>query len=281
MRGRLALRFEKQPDSLHTVVRLLEQEPPWKVVRAFPNKTGASLVHLNNVSGGILGGDRLELQIQLAPAAIAQITSTGATRVYRPRAGVPPAGCCTQISLAENSLLEFLPDALIPFADSSFDQCTSIRLGTGAALFWWEVIAPGREAAGEIFQYRSLRLQSRLTAEGVPFALERFQLEPARRPLESLARLGSDRYLATFFICRVGESIERWRGLEQELGGLTLRLTEPDQVRWGVSALARHGIVVRGMSRGSPPIWRGLHEFWRASKMALLSQEAVLPRKIH
>lgn len=281
MHGALALRFERQQNNTHTVVRFLKQEPPWKVVRAFPTETGASLVHLNNVSGGVLGGDWLDLQIQLAPGAIAQVTSTGATRVYRTRPGLPTAGCCIAISLAENSLLEFLPDALIPFADSSFDQRTSIHLAAGAALFWWEVIAPGREAAGEVFQYRSLRLQSELCAQGVPFAMERFQLEPARRALDSLARLGRDRYFATFFICKVGESAEHWRGLEQKLAVIASRLMRPDEVRWGVSALARHGIVVRGIGRGSRSVWPGLHEFWRAAKLALLGQEAVLPRKMY
>ena len=38
------------------------QDPPWKVVRAFPNAAGESLVHLNNVSGGVFGGDCLRLR---------------------------------------------------------------------------------------------------------------------------------------------------------------------------------------------------------------------------
>ena len=280
MRARLAFSVEKQKNAEGTVLRLLDQEPPWKVVRGFTSESGASLIHLNNVSGGVLGGDQLDLQVQVGPGASAQITSTGATRVYRSRDG-SPARSCTQVSLAENSLLELLPDALIPYADSSFDQRTCIHLGAGASLFWWEVIAPGREAAGEVFQYRSLRLETRLCAEGVPLALERFHLEPMRRPLASAARLGSHRYLATFFICRVGEDADRWRAIEHELAVIASRLSQPGDALWGVTTLARNGIVVRGLTRGSRAVWPGLYEFWRAAKFELLGQEAVLPRKIY
>ncbi len=63
----LTLRFDG-------ALRILQQDPPWKVVRAFGN-----LVHLHNVSGGILAGDRLSLQVDaLAPLLI---TTTGATRL--------------------------------------------------------------------------------------------------------------------------------------------------------------------------------------------------------
>jgi urease accessory protein UreH len=35
------------------------QDPPWKVMRTF-----GSLVHLINVSGGVLAGDRLALDVE-------------------------------------------------------------------------------------------------------------------------------------------------------------------------------------------------------------------------
>lgn len=64
-----------------------QQQPPWKVVRAFANGNGGSLVHLHNVSGGVLSGDRLILDIDAGPGSIVQVTTTGATRLYRHRAG--------------------------------------------------------------------------------------------------------------------------------------------------------------------------------------------------
>jgi len=281
MHGRLSLRFERPQNGSSADLRFLVQEPPWRVVRAFPTEAGASLAHLNNISGGILGGDRLELQIEVSAGVAAQITSTGATRIYRSRPGQEGAVCSTTISLCENSLLEFLPDALIPYAGSRFEQRTCIDLAAGATLFWWEVVAPGRTAAGEMFRYRGLRLRSEICAQGLPIAIERFQLEPGQRSLDSPARLAKDRYLITFFICRVGPSAADWRGLEQELAQIAARLTRSGEVRWAASTLVRHGIIVRGLSRESRWAWPGLYEFWSAAKWRLLGQPAVLPRKVY
>ena len=50
------------------------------------------------------------------------------------------------MAVAENDLLELLPDPLIPFAGSAYQQQTQIDLADNAGLFWWETIAPGREA---------------------------------------------------------------------------------------------------------------------------------------
>jgi len=47
------------------------QQPPWRVVRAFSQANGGSLVHLHNVSGGVPAGDHLTLQIDAGPGSVA------------------------------------------------------------------------------------------------------------------------------------------------------------------------------------------------------------------
>lgn len=277
MRACLSLAF-KATDGGRSILDRVDQEPPWKVIRGFSAPGGVCLVHLNNVSGGLLGGDELTLDVAVQAAAKVQLTSTGATRIYR---GDTVSKVSTRISLAENSVLEYLPDALIPFAGSALDQTTVIEMSSGSSLFWWEVVAPGREAGGELFQYRSLRLRSELNVAGVPFALDNMQLQPERAPLDSPARMGSARYVATMYIAKVGEPAERWRQVQEGLAPIASRRTGNDEVRWGVSTLTNHGIVVRGLCRGLPCIWPGLHEFWSAAKLLLLGQEATRPRKIY
>ena len=116
------------------------------MIRAFPQANGGSLVHLHNVSGGVLAGDRLSLEVQVGPRARAQITSTGATRLYRHRRDSADSEQRISISVAEEGLLEYLPDALIPFAGSRHHQQTEIHLADRATLFWWEVVAPDRKS---------------------------------------------------------------------------------------------------------------------------------------
>lgn len=276
--GALNLQFDVAIEG-HTRLSVQKQEPPLRIVRAFNTADGAALVHLHNVSGGILGGDKLTLQATLTQGAEAQLTTPGATRIYRHRESFPDAEQHNSFRLAEGALLEYLPDPLIPFAASRYHQTTHISMAEGAALFWWETVASGREAYDETFAYDTLEMVTTIQTEERPFALERMVLEPEKRPLSSPLRLNTFTQFTTFYICKVGLPASDWLNLEQELQHLAVNQSEPGETAWGVSSLAAHGVVVRGMSRSGRALNNGLITFWQAAKLALFSREAVPPRK--
>src|SRR5690348_936972 len=106
--GKLRLEFasdQSHASGSRTVLHVREQLPPLKVVRAFPIPDGGALVHLHNVSGGVLGGDQLTLDVEVGPHAYAQLTSTSATRLYQSRAGMPASTQTNKIRIAQNGLL--------------------------------------------------------------------------------------------------------------------------------------------------------------------------------
>jgi urease accessory protein len=236
VRGKLHLGFDYDPASGQTRLKLLAQQPPLRVVRAFDLPQGGALVHLHNVSGGVLGGDHLELKVEIGPGA--------------------------SVKVGEGSLLEFLAEPLIPFAGSRYSQRASIELAPGAGLFWWETVAPGREAMGELFKYDCFQSNLEISLAERPLALERLRLEPGKVGLDALARLGPYRYFSSFYICRVG-------------------LTRPGESLWGISTLPAHGLVVRALCQTGRELAPGLFAFWQAAKRALYQQEARLPRKIY
>src|SRR5260370_7115078 len=86
--GRLKLHFSSDRER-QTRLRVREQRPPLQVIRAFPLSTGGALVHMHNISGGVLGGDQLTLEVDLEQEAHPPLTSTGPTRLYRVRPHVP------------------------------------------------------------------------------------------------------------------------------------------------------------------------------------------------
>ncbi len=263
-----------------TVLHVREQLPPLKVVRAFPIPGGGALVHLHNVSGGVLGGDQLTLNVEVGSSAYAQLTSTSATRLYRCRPGMPASTQTSSIHVARDGLLEALPDPIIPFAGSQYIQYTRIELARGAGLFWWETLAPGRTAREELFAYTLLQLGLDISAEGRPIAIERLKLEPAKQQLVSRVRFGTYRYCGSFYICKVGLESATWLRLEQELTATAQQLSVPGVISWGVSSLVAHGLVVRVLSFGGKELATGLLAFWRQAKMALYGREAQPPRKI-
>jgi len=276
----LQLSFQATPEA-KTILRVQVQTPPLRVVRAFAAADGAALVHLHNVSGGVLGGDQLDVAADVGPGARAQITSTGATRVYRHRLGRAVATQTVHLTVGMGGLLEYLPDSIIPFAQACYRQTTRIELAADAGLFYWEVVTPGREASGESFQYDLLQLDLDIVAAERPLIIERVQLEPKQRPLTSWARLGDYRYYASFYACRVGVAPRQWLALETQLTELASNFTAPGAVSWGVSTLPAHGLVVRGLSNSSRLLTTGLLHFWRFAKKELYQAEAILPRKVY
>jgi urease accessory protein len=235
-------------------LRVLRQDPPWKVVRAF-----GPLVHLHNVSGGILAGDHLSLDVEAA--ADMQITTTGATRLYRHRAGAEDSRQHIRIVIGNGATLEYLPDPLIPFAGSRHIQRTSISLGRGATLIWWEVLAC-------TFPLERLEISNAIDICGRPALREDFLLEPSKRPLTSLARMGKSTHLSSFMVLSEGKTSTLWSIKEREL-----RETVPDD--WGISTLAAGGVIARKLSETGRDL---------ATELALLRSRFSLlppPRKVY
>jgi len=259
---------------------VLTQQPPWRAIRAFQNSLGQALVHLHNVSGGILSGDSLHLAIEAAPGARVQVTSVGATRVYRHRPGRAVARLSTSIQIGEDAMLEYLPEAVIPFAGSRLSQSTTVSLGRNAGFIGWESIAAGRIAGGEEFAFDFFHSESSICSDARPLALERWSLRPSVREPRSVARWGRFRYTATLYVCHSGVAQPRWLDLESCLNRLAMAHTS-QSARWGASTLIANGLVVRGLALEAHQITAGLRTFWEHAKQEIWGEAAVFPRKIN
>lgn len=263
-----------------TILRVKAQQPPWRVVRGFNAPSGEKLAHMHNLSGGVLDGDALEWRVDVAAGAQAQLTSTGATRVYRSRSLDRIAKQRSVVTVGEDAYLEYLPDQLIPFGGSRFEQSAHVELAHGASLIWWDLIAPGRDASGELFGYASLASTFEVRALGEPIAIERWAIEPETGRPDSNVRLGPYAYFASCYVCRAGESASYWRAFEDHLQTVAEQRQTGD-VSWGVTSLRGHGLLIRGVAKSGRPLSDGLVEFWRAAKWRLCGRAAALPRKVH
>jgi urease accessory protein len=278
--GLLRLSFLYDQQANQTRMMNSEQRPPLKVIRAFAQPDGGTLVHLHNISGGVLGGDQLQMEFDIGPQASVQLTSTSATRIYRSRPGVPTAQQQTRAHVQSGGLLEYLPDPLIPFAGARYRQHTEILLEDDAGLCWWEMLTPGRVASGERFAYEQVQMGLEIKTASRPILYEHFSLEPQRRSPTAATALGEYHYLGNLYLCRVGKAPSYWLQLEKEWGQLAHQISRPGECIWGVSALAAHGLVIRALSQEGRAITAGLLSFWKLARPAIFQREAILPRKV-
>ena len=251
------------------------------MVRAFAHTGPAALVHLHNVSGGVLAGDQLALDVEVGAGAAAQITTTGATRLYRHRDGSADSRQSARFRVGDHAELEYLPDPMIPYAGSRHSVSTEVHLGRGATAFWWDVLAPGRLGAGERFGFERLEVHNEIGVRGRPVLREDYRLEPSRRDLSECARMREYSYLATLYAVQEGRPPEFWRGLEDGLNVLTRKWNRPGEGAWAASTLISHGILVRGLTVSGRFTHKPLMDFWRAARLAITGTEAAPPRKIY
>ena len=148
-------------------------------------------------------------------------------------------------------------------------------------MFWWEVLAAGRLAAGERFAFERLCIHSDVYAGSRLVLRENFLLEPRQKDLSAHARMFKYSHIASLCVVREGRPPAFWRTLEDSLNELARHRTRPEEAVWGASALVSDGVVVRGLAMSARYIYRTLIEFWMAAQLAVTGQHIVPPRKTY
>ena len=115
----------------------------------FPRPAGWFEAVSLNSSGGVAGGDRLDIALTLGPGARACIASQAAERFYRSRPADPPARLRTEIALAAGAAAEWLPQEAILFDGAALDRRLDVDLAPDSAFLGVESLVFGRTAMGE------------------------------------------------------------------------------------------------------------------------------------
>jgi len=117
--------------------------------RLYPE--GPAVCHhvLVHPPGGIVGGDRLEIDARLGPGTHALLTTPGATRFYR--SDGPLAEQRVSAHVAAGARLEWLPLETIAYPGCRAENRLCFELAPGAAMIGWDLLALGLPAAGEAF----------------------------------------------------------------------------------------------------------------------------------
>jgi len=128
---------------------------PLKVMRSRTEVGGRCTLPLLHTGGGMVGGDELTIDVELAEGSSALITSAAAQRVYGSiglRVGSAKGRwarqhlCCR---LEARSDLEWLPQELVLYRNGLYEQRIQVELAEGASFLAGDVVRLGRTAAGE------------------------------------------------------------------------------------------------------------------------------------
>jgi urease accessory protein len=247
-RGRMSLTFGLQND--RTILKESYCEVPFKITRLLNADSGTPHLILMHSTAGLFGGDEVECSIRVEGGASVRITQQSATRIH------PSAG---RVAIQRNRLVvesganvQFYLEPIIPFADSSLNQSTSIDLHAGGRLAYWEGFMTGRVGRGERWQFQRLTSETRLTVDGKLTYLDRFDLMREERPASRWA-MWNGNYLGTgLYIDPTSRSIAS-----------SLHELLPDA---GVDALSDTLTAVRVISTEGPDFHRSQELFCRQAE---------------
>jgi urease accessory protein len=99
--------------------------------------------------GGLVGGDTLDITVQVEPGAHGLITTPGATRFYRSAGELALQN--THIQVATGGRLEWLPTEAICYHQCLAENRVRFQLEPGAELIGWDVTAFGLPQANQPF----------------------------------------------------------------------------------------------------------------------------------
>jgi len=100
-----------------------------------------------NMSGGVAGGDRFEIEVEALNKASFAVTTQAAEKIYR--ALDRPARIATKLKVCEGAKLAWLPQETIIFNKARIRRQTEIDLCSGAEVIALEWLVLGRAASGE------------------------------------------------------------------------------------------------------------------------------------
>ena len=202
--------------------------------------SGALVVQLANPTAGFFDGDRLDLRATAGEGTHLVLSTPGASRVHTAR-GKDAAVCSQSLVVESGAFAEWIPEPFIPQVGARYVQSTTIHLEKDAGLLFFEWIAPGRVARGEVFAYESLRWELDLRVAGQLIARERYELKPGDFSTSSLRERFHASHHVTVYVA--GVAAEHWPG--ELLDGLS-----SDHVYLGHGPLAGGVYLVRALCDG-------------------------------
>ncbi len=167
----IRLRFARR--GAETVLAERHHVGPLRVQRPFyPESRQVCHVYLLHPPGGLVSGDRLQVEVQVDEGARALLTTPGAGKFYRSD-GQRSVQQHQYLDVAAGALLEWLPQENIFFDGVQADTLTRVALRGDAGFIGWEISCLGRPASGETLRRCSLRQRFEVWRDGQPLWLER------------------------------------------------------------------------------------------------------------
>ncbi|WP_245754056.1 urease accessory protein UreD [Aquisalimonas asiatica] len=261
--GRLALRFAQRGD--RTVLTDRRHEGPLLVQRTFHPEGPVCHAYLIHPPGGVVGGDQLRLDVDVAPGAHALLTTPAAAKFYR-TAG--PVAHQEQVFRVEgDGALEFLPMETILHGRSDTVLTNRFQLASESRLCAWDILCLGRPGSGDAFDAARCAQDLVVERDGQVLLHERLNLVSGDALLTRPWGLGGYTTVVSMVVTPAADGLEET--LRGALAGHAMRI--------GVSRIGDL-LLLRCLADGAETARAVLEDAWQAVREPVLARAPSTPR---
>ena len=149
-------------DGVRTVVTRVRATSPLRLL--MPKNDGhAAWVYTSTFGGGLVGGDCIDLDVEVGPGAACFLSTQSSTKVYRSRLGSESR---VSARVAAGGFLAMVPDPVVCFRASRFRQLQRVDLAGDAGLVFVDWVTSGRRAAGERWAFHEYTTGLQVRVDG-------------------------------------------------------------------------------------------------------------------
>lgn len=254
-------------DGDRCVVRAAHEGPLRVLKTLYPEGDGIAHQVIVHPPGGIVGGDRLEIALDLQPHAHLVLTTPGATRFYRSEGA--EAAQHLHAHLQSHARVEWLPLESIAHSGCLAENHAEFRLAAGAEMIGWDVLALGLPAAGEAFT--SGRFTQHVELPGVWLERGVIRADDVRLLHSPLGLAGRSTVLTMWFAAGAALAAARLEAL-LEAARRCVQARATDDCIAGVTALHGRVVVLRALAQRAEPalaLAQAVRSAWRREAWAL------------
>jgi urease accessory protein len=266
------LQLDYRREAERTLLHHLHDGPLRILKSLYPE--GGAICHnvIVHPPGGLVGGDRLDIDLHLGSGAHALVSTPGATRFYS--ADEADALQQVTITLDAGARLEWLPLETIAHPGCRAHNRLSATLAEGAEMIGWDVTALGLPAAGQAFDHGLYR--QRIELPGL--WLEQATIDATdTRLLDSPLGLGGQRCLGSlWFASGTAFTRDRREQLLEEVRAVAGQA--PADVRAGATCPHPQVLVLRAVAPVVEPLMALFQQTWAALRPAAWGLPNTPPR---
>jgi urease accessory protein len=233
-----------------------------------------AFVYVQQSGDGVVQGDRYRVDIDCGPSSATHVTTQAATNVYGARQSF--ASQLVHLRVGAEAVLEYLPDAVVPFRGSRLFQRTRVTAHPTATVILGETLLPGRVARGEIHAYDLYWSETEVrSSDDVLLFADVLRLSARRRgDPRSLGVLGDNDVIAALYVVSAQAEPAELVAL------MRTALAAHPEVLAGASELPnRCGAAVKLLGPTSKAVRAALMSAWNTARLELLGVPAPNLRK--